>query len=294
MLSILIPLYNYNISELLNSVYSQCEHANIIYEIIILDDNSSTKQNKIINDKNVIFIKNESNIGRTETRQKLSKKAQYNWLLFLDADVLPVNTNFIENYFNKTKSINFDLCYGGLKYSAEKPSKNEILRWKYGIAKEDISPEVRKKKPFKNITSANLLIKKELFIDTNKDLIGNLYGYDTIFSLKLIAKKAKVLHIENPVYHLGLESNEVYLKKKELSVETIFKLYKNKKLNTGNNDLLKTFVFLKKIKLITLVASIFKQTKKILTRNILSSNPNIKLLNLYKLGYFCQVYSNEK
>ena len=294
MLSILIPLYNYNISELLNSVYSQCEHANIIYEIIILDDNSSTSQNKIINDKNVIFIKNESNIGRTETRQKLAKKAQYNWLLFLDADVLPVNTNFIEKYVQTINSRAFLVCFGGFKYTKTPPEKNKILRWKYGHLKEDIAADKRNKNPYKIIISANLLIQKKTFLKVNKELIGNYYGYDTIFALKLKNEKVKIIHIENPVWHLGLEFNEVYLKKKELAVETAFKVYKTNNFQVGSNDLLKIFSILHKTKLTSIIAKIFTNIQHVFKKNILSSNPNIKLLNLYKLGYLCQLYSNEK
>ena len=292
MLSILIPFYNYDIKELLKSIHSQCLECNTVFEIIALDDGSGMDTSLFISEKNITFLKNNTNIGRTETRQKLAKKATYNWLLFLDADVLPVERKYIKNYINLIKSKEFDVSFGGFKYRLTPPENNKILRWKYGTKKEDITVKERLKNPYKVIISANLLIKKDLFLDINKNLDGNFYGYDNIFSIQLKNRNSKIAHINNPVWHLGLEPNDVYLKKKELAAKTILMLYKKQQLNSSSNDLLKTFEFLKKLKLTYLTAYIFSKTQFILKKNILSSNPSINILNLYRLGYLCKQYSN--
>jgi hypothetical protein len=48
--------------------------------------------------------------------------------------------------------------------------------------------------------------------------IPNLRHEDTLFSYDLGRAKISVIHINNPVYHLGLESSEVFLKKSEEAV----------------------------------------------------------------------------
>lgn len=293
MLSILIPLYNYDAHNLINTIYKFCTDNVIVFEIIVCNDYSEDTFELNFTQENIIIISNTKNIGRTETRQKLANNAKYDWLLFLDADVLPVNSNFINEYIKIIKSTNCDVSFGGFKYENKTPSSDKILRWKYGRQKEDISPNLRNQNPYKVIISANLLIQKTLFKSINTELKGNHYGYDTIFSLRLKEQDAKIMHIDNPVWHLGLEMNSVYLSKKERATKTILKLYKAKQITAGSNDLLKTFELIKKLHLIKIIAYFFKKTKKLLRINILGTKPSIVLLNTYKLGYFCNNYSNE-
>lgn len=291
MLSILIPAYNYEINDLVNAVYKQGIDIHVDFEIIIGDDCSDKKIfQDVLEKKNVSYFRNDPNIGRTETRQKLALKAQYKWLLFLDADVLPVNLNFLNKYIELIKTEKFDISFGGFKYFDTPPDATKILRWKYGKTKEDITVEERAKNPYKIIISANLLISKSLFSDINKDLKGNFYGYDNIFSLRLKNQKARVIHIENPVWHLGLESNETYLRKKELAAETILMLFKAKKINAGSNDLLKTFELLQKLNCVSIIDSLFRLVQPILRKNILGNNPSVNILNLYRLGYLCKTH----
>ena len=294
MLSILIPLYNYNVTNLVKTIHRQCITGGFPFEIIICDDNSDLNFDLDFSEENIISISNNINIGRTETRQKLANIAKYDWLLFLDADVLPVNSSFINQYIKIINSLNFEVSFGGFKYKNTIPSSDKILRWKYGRQKEDISSDLRNKNPYKVIISANILIKNTLFKSINGDLKGNHYGYDNIFSLRLKERNTKIIHIENPVWHLGLEMNAIYLSKKERATKTILNLYKSKQITAGSNDLLKTFELLQKLHLINVIAYFFEKTKKILKTNILGTKPSIILLNTYKLGYFCKYYSNEK
>ena len=246
MISILIPTYNTDISKLVSNLYKQGTNCGIDFEIISLDDGSANefknqqKDNaRILNYYKAEF--NSKNIGRTETRQKLAELATYNWIVFLDADVIPGNKNFIQNYINAIKKNNFDLCVGGLIYKNKKPENDKILRWTYGRKKEMINAHKRSKKPYKIITSANLMIRKEIFLKINRSLSGNFYGYDNIFSIKLKASNYKVLHIDNAVYHIGLETNDKYLQKKEMAARTIHLFYHQGLLNSGDNNLLKTY-----------------------------------------------------
>ena len=62
--------------------------------------NNVASENKKINAlDHCSFLENEKNIGRTATRNILAKKAKYDWLLFLDADVIPLNENYIASIY---------------------------------------------------------------------------------------------------------------------------------------------------------------------------------------------------
>jgi len=290
MISILIPVHNYNIQGLISKLLIELSTIEYDYEIICLDDCSNIPiLNETIISNKVKVLKNKTNIGRTETRQKLANNAKYDWLLFLDADVIPKTDFFIRKYLQAIKQKDFGVCFGGFEYYSKKPSDSRILRWKYGRLKESISVSMRIEKPYKTIISANLLIKKEVFKNINNLLIGNYYGYDNVFSIKLKQRRITVLHIENPVFHLGLEENETYLRKKELAAETIYNAYKNNEISKSDNGLLRTFFILNFFYLIGFVSIIFKWLQNSLKKNLLSSNPSIFLLNCYRIGYFCSL-----
>jgi glycosyltransferase involved in cell wall biosynthesis len=148
MLSVLIPTYNYNIVPLVTEIHKQCTHCNIPFEVIVFDDASKLyhSENDSINSiKNCTYRILEKNIGRSAIRNLLSKTAQFEHLLFLDADVIPVNNDFITNYIKEINGRE-KVVYGGILYQKERPKKEDLLRWVYGVKREALSLNERKKK----------------------------------------------------------------------------------------------------------------------------------------------------
>ena len=91
MVSILIPVYNYDITSLVSELYNQVITAHIDFEIIALDDKSSDDILSINNSTNKLKFTNynlsDKNNGIAITRQLLVNKAKYNWVLLIDADM---------------------------------------------------------------------------------------------------------------------------------------------------------------------------------------------------------------
>lgn len=290
MLSILIPTYNYNAYPLAVELERQALKTGIIFELICIDDGSSSPlniQNKNINSlPNCQFIEGKQNRGRTGVRQYLADQARYDWLIFLDADVMPKSDNYIQNYVDFL-SKKYDAIYGGFAYKSENLNEEYALRWTFGKAKEEVDANIRNQKPYKIVISGNFLTQKRVFMFLNSKIKGNNYGYDNYFGALLKTHGCKVKHINNEVYHLGLDKNATYLKKVEQSVDTLLKLYKKNDIIESDNDLLKAFIFLKKLKLHYLMSFIFKRTKVTITKNLLSARPSIRALQFYKLSYIC-------
>ena len=113
MLSILIPTYNYNVTRLVKEIHKQLLETKIKFEIICLDDGSKShlnNKNKDINLlSNVNFSELDINIGRSAIRNLLAEKANYKWLLFLDADVIPKSKNFISDYISHISDENKEI-----------------------------------------------------------------------------------------------------------------------------------------------------------------------------------------
>ena len=145
MVSILIASYNISVVSLIKELHLQLNKANVIFEIICLDDaskNENNIENKKINQLSFCsFDILNKNIGRSAIRNLLATKASYRWLLFLDADVLPTSSKFISNYLEKIKDNNYSVFLGGIKYRNFE-DKN-LLRWRFGKKSEEISATKR-------------------------------------------------------------------------------------------------------------------------------------------------------
>ncbi|GGI57031.1 glycosyltransferase family 2 protein [Winogradskyella haliclonae] len=288
MLSILIPTYNYKISKLVEEIYKQLHETDITFEILCKDDASTiyASENEVFTNKlsYTKYFNAEQNLGRTATRQFLCDKAKHDWLLFLDADVMPKSKAFIKNYISQIDS-GYDAIFGGFAYDASMKIDTGILRWKYGKTYEELDAKKRNLKPYELIISANFLIKKSIFSKINSRLDRNGYGLDNYFSALLRAEKVKVLHINNEVYHYGLENNTKYIEKAEEAISTLFWMRDEKKITTHNNKLLKTYSLLKKLRLNYVCSILYNVLSKSIRKNLLSNNPNVRLLQIYKLLY---------
>lgn len=288
MLSILIPTFNYNAYPLVYELASQIEKEKLACEIICFDDGSDVnfEQNNAINTiDNATFKKLPANIGRTATRNQLAKESAYDWLLFVDADMLPKNKDFILKYYNcilsKPPS---KVVFGGCSYSQNHALKNS-LRFFYGIKREEKSADIRSKNPYKNVLSGNMLIQKSLFIKLN-ELDHNRYGLDPFFSGQLEKDGILPLHIDNEMYHLGLEANNVFLRKSKESALTVRWLYENNLISQQQSQLIVVHEWLIKMKLI----SLFRFAGSVLISPIemlLSKNKApLFLLDFYRLYFY--------
>jgi glycosyltransferase involved in cell wall biosynthesis len=287
MISILIPTYNCSIVHLVKRLHEQLINSEISFEIICLDDasqSSYTEDNKIVNSwSNTRYLVSTTNMGRAVTKQILCDKAQYAWILFLDADVELKDESFVSNYL-KAIETGYDFIFGGFDYKEIKPKSDYCLRWKYGRKHEAISAKLRNKSPYKVTIAANLLAKKARYKNIQIHTIGNTYGMDLFLGIMLKKTKAKVLHIDNPVYHTGIEKNSDYIIKKERAAISLLKLY-NDGIRQSSNALLNTYIGLKKIKLNYLFAGIFKIFRSKMIKNLSGPNPNINILHFYRISF---------
>ncbi|MBT0608843.1 glycosyltransferase family 2 protein [Aequorivita echinoideorum] len=294
MLSILIPTYNYQVSELVKTLQKQASNLRLPFEIVVCDDASSdfgmlSENKQIGNWTNCHFIENEKNLGRTATRQRLAEMAKFENLLFLDADVLPKHSNFIEIYINELNKTAAGVIFGGIDYDEKKPEKKKLLRWKYGSHRERLSVEIRKKNPFLTINSGAFLINRMLFLKINSKMDINYYGMDILFTQLLKQESPKVAHIENPVIHLGLEDNSAFLKKSLNAVKTIVFLESEKKISNDLSSLQKSYLKLERLHLTKIFSFFVSRIKTMMEHNFLTENPNLFWFDLYRLNYYIQL-----
>lgn len=297
MLSILIPTYNYDCTPLVKELVKEISIIAIPIEILVCDDASTDLLSKkatqdYCSNNKPHYIENAINLGRTATRNILAQKAIHPWVLFLDADVYPKSSKFITDYIATIAGKNDIHCvFGGITYKEEKPEQDKLLRWKYGRIKESKTVSERNKNPH-FIISQNLLIRKELFLGLNV-FTQNMYGLDIIFSNELKRKKTEVLHIDNNVYHLGLEPNAVFLHKSIQALKTTIDFEKQEKipddLRPVQRIYKRLYLFLGSHKLVGAFLGLFE---KKMNANLKGKNPSIIIFDLYRLHQYIKLKSH--
>ncbi len=285
MLSILLPVYNYNIVEIVNDLSSQCVKLNIEHEILCYDDKSKKSflvENSSVKEINsVVYKELESNIGRSKIRNLLGKDSKFENLLFLDCDIKIIDENYIKNYISKINA--YEVIVGGVAYFDFHESKDLYLRWKYGKCREERSATARSKHAYRAFSACNLLIKKEVFDDIKFSENLSKYGHeDTIFGLFLKEKNIAITHFENPIYHIGLDEASLFLQKTEDSLDNL--LLVSKQVDLKNDIKIYSYYRLIK-KTIAVTYPIFEILKSVLKKKILNGNSNLLLFDLYKLSY---------
>jgi len=294
MLSVLIPIYNFNVTKLVQTLHNQATNLGIVFEIILVDDYSKTHKiaNKTLSKLPYVqYIELSENYGRSKIRNYLVLLSKYENLIFLDCDSLINNNNFIKNYI---ENIKYSVISGGRTYTQKPPEdKNYYLHWLYGTKTESIPLDKRLESPYKNFQTNNFFVKKSVFkiIKFNENITK--YGHeDTLFGYELKKNNFIITHIDNSVIHIGLEEKSIFIKKTFLSINNLVELYNS---NTYSKDffneikLLKYFFILKKYYLCLLLKMIDKLFNKVIINNLYSKKPFLFLLNLLKLNTICKM-----
>jgi glycosyltransferase involved in cell wall biosynthesis len=281
MISILIPVYNYNIEPLIKVLCDQVSDTNINYEIIVIDDASTSikyQKQHLLNYKNLSLIQLDKNIGRSAIRNLLASKANYENCLFIDAGNLPKSKSFINSYLD---NLNNEVVIGGMVEAEQKPKKPYRLRWLFTKKRERFSND-------KVCSSANFMIKKQIINKYPFDESVQQYGYEDLFFFNTLKDNSVDLHfIDNPVIHDCGEDAFVFMRKIEQGLENLAEFsIKNYDLIKDNN-IVTLYERIHHYRLDFLIKSLFKLTRGLILKNLNSSYPSILLFDFYRLGYFC-------
>ena len=246
MLSVLIPTYNYNAFTLVKELHKQLQKSNVLFEIICMDDGSKSELNKYNEEINAL-----------------------------------AHAKFIALKENIGRSA--VLC-GGIKY-IETDENKKLLRYKYGVNYEEIKFEKRKEQAYKFFFTSNFLIFKDVFKRVQFEEKLKKYGKeDLLFSLNLKAKNYKVVHLENEVYHLGLDDDVAFVLKTKQAMENIAFLVQQSFVSNKEGNLLKTVNYIKLFGFSNIVGRLSPYFEKKTIKYA-----SIFYLNCLKVSYLCSL-----
>ncbi|KXH83333.1 glycosyltransferase family 2 protein [Chryseobacterium kwangjuense] len=289
LLSVCIPVYNFDVRGLVSDLKKEISVNGLDAEIILIDDASDESfknthqilQNEV---ENFIFL--EKNIGRSRIRNLFQKYASGKYLLFLDCDGKITEPDFLKNYTDFIqKHPETDVMYGGRIVSASAPDDEHYLRWKFSVERENLPLEFRLNKPYLSFQTNNFVIKKDIFEKVDFNPAFQKYGYeDLLFAMDLKSEHIKIDHISNPIFNNDLESNSVYLGKVEESIESLAAMLKDKNLAAKLSEvkLVRLYTKLPFKSLFGLILNGF--TLKGLKKKLSKRGVNLRYLDVYKLG----------
>lgn len=288
-LSICVPVYNFDVNELVNELRDQIDKG-LEAEILLIDDASEKpfiENNRDLRSKVGQFIFLDKNIGRSKIRNLFLKYSNSDYLLFLDCDGKVISKNFLKNYIEYIDSKNPDVIFGGRKVSDVKPDSEYGLRWKFATERENLPVEKRVESPYLDFQTNNFVVKRSVLekVPFNEGITQ--YGYeDLVFSKDLHDQDIKIDHIDNPIFNNDVETNAVFLAKADQSARSLAQLIKNDKNfdRVSQIKLAKAYLFMYKTGTIYIYRLLYRIVKSRLEKKLLTGSASLRALDLYKLG----------
>lgn len=299
MLSICIPIFNYDITLLLTDLHMQVAQLNVPVEIVCIDDCSSSafsERNKEICSKFGTYVQLDCNIGRAKIRNLFLEYTQHEYLLFLDCDLVIVSPGFIQQYVNAINEGGTVIC-GGNTYDKKKPVRQKLLRWRYGHKRESLLVSVRRLHPNKSFMTSNFLINRYILIQHKFEERLSQYGHeDTLFGFHLKMSKIHISHIDNPVLNRNLENNAEFITKTEHGLKNLINILvyidQDREYMT-DVALLNFYQQCQKKHLTPIITVLFAASHTMLKKILTSGFAGLWLFDLYKLGYFTVLNAKE-
>lgn len=281
-LSILIPTYNDVCTVLVKSLQQQAEALGLEdYEIVVADDGSTDDsvlaQNRHINQiPHCRLIERSENNGRAAIRNFLALQSRYEWLLFIDSDMVVCRQDFLRRYIETSA----DVVDGGVKIG---DSIAGNLRSLYEKAAESAhTPEQRQQYPYQDFHTANFLISRDIMLQHPFDLRFRYYGYeDVLFGKVLQQHGIDILHIDNPLSFEIYESNDAFVSKTEEGLRTLYRF---------QNELqgyVRILAHCRRLSVFKPIILLWHRLFGSIERhNLTGSHPSLTIFSLYRLGYF--------
>ena len=297
-LSVVIPEYNYDCTQLVSDLRQSCEAAYGLssYEILVIDDGSSdtatTKTNSVIDQwPNCRFIRKPGNTGRAATRNEGILQSSGNLVVIIDCDAEVCSPDFISRYLEAARQetgSEYVIC-GNIVTSPQYGRPDNQLRYRYELAagcRRTLTH--RNAHPYDSFTAFNVMISRSVFGKIKFNESFSQYGYeDALLGMQLKQTGIPVRHIDNPLVHTGIESNDIFLRKTEQALQN---LYTHAALFPEGTPITRTAARLRHMRLLPLLRRCHKWLGPLERRNLLGCRPSLFLFKLYKIGYYAGLH----
>lgn len=154
------------------------------------------------------------NVGRSRARNRLVSVARSDWVLLLDADMLPDLPRFLARYMKAVKDNDTPrLIAGGFSLDQSMRRPDTALHAAQSLHSECVWAKTRRTEPGRYTFTSNILVHRTIVEDIALDDGFNGWGWEDVDWGLRVAEAFDIEHIDNRASHLGLDKDAVLLDK---------------------------------------------------------------------------------
>jgi len=215
-LSVVIPFYRDDPSDTLQTIAAQADNR---VEILAWDDGTN---DPALTDSlrrllpslpaDIRVFTGNPNRGRSAARNALVDAARAPWVLFLDADMQPTDPQFLDRYLDAIDADSGDVLFGGFTVPEIVTPQTRLHR-EFALRSDCDTADIRAQHGPKHVASSNLCVRKSVLAREAFDsgFIG--WGWEDSEWAARVATAFRIVHLDNPAIHLGLETTHTLLRR---------------------------------------------------------------------------------
>lgn len=215
-LSVLTPFHKHDPSALIAAVKRAPAHV----EFILLDDasNDTPLLARVISALNAAgasarVIVWGVNGGRSKARNRLVAEARGDYVLFLDADMIPDNADCLDRWLDLIRTQAPDVAFGGLSLKQAIATPETALHYNLFAHSDWRAAAERAASPAQFTASANLLVRRAFLSAHPFDAGFSGWGFEDTDWALTAASHTHIVHVDNPATHAGLDRVQTLLRK---------------------------------------------------------------------------------
>lgn len=211
--SVLIPFLRDDPAELLNLLDEEAGSVQGAVEIVVLDDGTrdaaltarlSAQIKAMALPARLITL--PANEGRSIGRNRLASAARGGSLLFLDSDMRPDHRRFLRDWADLVAREDPAVAFGGFSLLQAPTDARFAVHRAMAARSECVHFAERAKQPEKYVYTSNLLVRRDVFAAEAFDAGFTGWGWEDVEWAMRVSRRFRVIHLDNPATHMGLDT----------------------------------------------------------------------------------------
>ena len=224
-LSVLIPFFRDDPTVLIQALDDEAQGLDRSIEVVLLDDGSgddalAERVTRAVEAARLPmrFVRLKTNEGRSKGRNRLTASARGGSFLFLDSDMLPDDRRFLKRWADLVAQHDPAVAFGGFSLLQASTDRAFAVHRAMAERSDCVPYQERAKTPEKSVYTAHLLVRRDVFEAEAFDSEFAGWGWEDVEWAMRVARRFRVVHLDNPATHLGLDRADQLAGKYEQSV----------------------------------------------------------------------------
>lgn len=223
-LSVLIPFLRDDPTDLLSLLDEEAASVDGAVEIIVLDDGTAdaaltARLKALVKSLRLParLITLPVNEGRSRGRNRLASAARGGSFLFLDSDMRPDHRRFLRDWADLVAREDPAVAFGGFSLLQASEEPRFLVHRAMAEKAECVPFTERAKQPEKYVYTSNLLVRRDVFAAEAFDPGFTGWGWEDVEWAMRVSRRFRVVHLDNPATHMGLDDVASLARKYEQS-----------------------------------------------------------------------------